>query len=357
MTWRICPHQYACDFGTCIPAWQHFPFAQIIFTDFRSRNCQRFFTCRNFIDLFITIFIRQVYKFPECNAFNSDFVLMLCSQFLSGIRMIEGLALRILSGTGVIAADDEVICSVIPPNDHVPERFTWASHPHRKRKNGHHRIGVIKMLFHQCPYAADPRIVIDITRTRDTGCGMNQQSALNNFAGASRCCFMASVHRIPSLKCDNIFMMHCCQSLPDLSGRKTERLKIMVPWQRYYLQRSGDILRTPLTHFPDEWMPRVGRTQDAGSLLTAVITVYFFDRHYRQHFILRTAKGDPLVQFQSGKMLQWKGNWNGEKCPVGKPHLLHDSVVIRFSDKPVQRRKRPRREQFQVANRPRRDLY
>ena len=55
---------------------------------------------------------------------------MFLEQFLRLVRPVEWFAVGIFSGTGVVAAYDQVRTAVVLANDAVPDGLAWSAHAH-----------------------------------------------------------------------------------------------------------------------------------------------------------------------------------------------------------------------------------
>src|SRR5215213_627758 len=89
---------------------------------------------RNFVGLDIPIFLRQVNKFLKRNHPHAKLFSKLLQQVLRIIWTVKRFPVRIQSGTGMIAADDEMVGAVVSSNESVPQGFAWSSHAHGQRQ-------------------------------------------------------------------------------------------------------------------------------------------------------------------------------------------------------------------------------
>ena len=63
-----------------------------------------------------------------------ELFLVLLHELLRVVRAVERLAVAVVAGAGVIAADDEVRAAVVLADDRVPHGFARAAHAHRERQ-------------------------------------------------------------------------------------------------------------------------------------------------------------------------------------------------------------------------------
>ena len=59
----------------------------------------------------VAVLVGQVDHLLEVDHLHADLILILAHRLLGGVGRVEGLAGRVLAGSGVVAADDEVRCS------------------------------------------------------------------------------------------------------------------------------------------------------------------------------------------------------------------------------------------------------
>src|SRR6202158_69286 len=107
MPWRIAAAQFLDDFGISEPRRDVAAFIEAL-PQFRAGDVEHLSALRYFVGWDITVFVLQIDHHLEGNHGYAHFLLMLLEQFLGVVRTVEVLAVGILSGTGMIAANDEV---------------------------------------------------------------------------------------------------------------------------------------------------------------------------------------------------------------------------------------------------------
>src|SRR6185295_16312928 len=78
----------------------------------------------------ITIFIWKIDKFLKWDHLDGDLRFVLPHKFLRVIRAVERFARGILSRPCMVAANNEMIRSVVAADDCMEQRFLWTSHTH-----------------------------------------------------------------------------------------------------------------------------------------------------------------------------------------------------------------------------------
>ena len=124
---------------------------------------------------------------------------MLLHELLRVVRAVERLAVAVVAGTGVVAADDEVRAAVVLADDRVPHGLARAAHAHRERQQAQRRrllgIGLQQVLV-----AAHAREVVDVAGLRHADDGMDQQVRFDVLRRAERELLVRAVHRIARLE-------------------------------------------------------------------------------------------------------------------------------------------------------------
>lgn len=101
-----------------------------------SGNVEGFGASGNLIRGNVLVRVGQVSDLLEGHYLDVDLVLVLLDKVLGIVRAVEILAGRVLSGTSVVTANDEVSGSVVLADDGVPEGLTGTSHAHGQGQEG-----------------------------------------------------------------------------------------------------------------------------------------------------------------------------------------------------------------------------
>ena len=132
---------------------------------------------------------------------------VLLDELLGVVRAVDVLALRVLTGTGVVTADDEVSGTVILPDDGVPQSLTGTTHAHgqgQETQDGH-AVGVAgeKGLV-----GAHTGEVVNVTGLGETDNGVNQDVGLTSASSTDGQLTVSTVHGV-SISLD--FFRFWCQ--------------------------------------------------------------------------------------------------------------------------------------------------
>ena len=131
--------------------------------------------------------------------FDTDLVGVLGHHLLRIVWAVEILALRVLARSGVVTADDEVGTAMVTPDQSVPQRFTWASHPHGQVQQRHGR-GLIGVVPHDRLVAAHAGKVVNVARLGHADNWMDQQVCFSQLRGANRQFDVRAMERVPGLE-------------------------------------------------------------------------------------------------------------------------------------------------------------
>jgi len=132
--WRRDTRQDSRSLGSREPVREYPSVVQIMLPDLRPGYGGRFHTGRNSILLFIAIFLRQIDHLFERDHLDADLGFKPLQQLLRVVGSVKGFSLRVLSGSGVISTNDEMVDAVVSPDDRVPDRLARSTHPHGQRQ-------------------------------------------------------------------------------------------------------------------------------------------------------------------------------------------------------------------------------
>src|SRR5450631_431582 len=170
--WWIAAAQFLHYFRISEPRRNFAAFVEPL-AQFRARDVEYLRALRHFIGWDVSVFVLQIHHHLEGNHLDAHFRFMLLEQFLSVVRAVEVLAVRIFSRTGMIAADDEVRAAVVLAYQAVPNRLARSAHAHGQRQHGEFDRAV-RVLREQQLVAAGAHEIIDVARLGHTDRGMDQ---------------------------------------------------------------------------------------------------------------------------------------------------------------------------------------
>lgn len=147
------------------------------------------------IDGSVLVGVGQVGDLLELDDLNAQLVAVLLNRVLGVVRAVELLTLGVLTGTGVVTANNEVSGTVVLPDNGVPDGLTGTSHTHGQGQEGErgHSIGVAG---EQRLVDADTGEVVDITRLRQTDDGVDQDVGLAGTSSTDGQLTVSAVHGV-----------------------------------------------------------------------------------------------------------------------------------------------------------------
>ena len=156
----------------------------------------------NLVDGTVLVGVGQIGDHLELDDLNAELILVLLNGVLGIVGTVEVDALGVLTGTGMVTADNEVCGTVVLTDDGVPDGLTRTTHAHgqtQQTQNGH-AVGVAGQ---QGLVGADTGEVVNVTGLGETDDGVDQDIGL---AGASRAdsqLTVGTMHGVTSLESDN----------------------------------------------------------------------------------------------------------------------------------------------------------
>ena len=139
----------------------------------------------------------------ERNHSNTQLIAVLGDKFLRVVGVVKVLSIRIFSRASVIAADNEMRCTVVFANDGVPECLARPRHAHCKRKEGEvrHAIGIHG---HDRLVHAHTSIVVNVTGFGEANDGMNENICLVLACSTDGQLSVRTMHGIARLERDDL---------------------------------------------------------------------------------------------------------------------------------------------------------
>lgn len=165
---------------------------------FGTGDVQSLHTGRNLILRLVLIGVGQVGDLLELDNLNTQLVLVLLDGVLSVVRAVELLALGILTGTGVVTANDEVGSTVVLTDDGVPDGLTGTTHTHGKAeqtKDGH-SVGVAGQ---EGLVSTDTGEVVNVTGLGETDNGVDQDISRASTSRTDGQLTVSSVHGVSAV--------------------------------------------------------------------------------------------------------------------------------------------------------------
>ncbi len=217
---------------------------------------------------------------------------MLLEKLLRVVGSVKGLAIFVLAGTGVVAADNEVRAAVILANQSVPNRLTRPAQTHGQ---GQHRElhGAVRIFCKQQFVAACADEIIHVARLGHSDRRMNQQIGFDLLGGAHGEFDVRAVHGITCLERDNVDPAQACEFGSQFSRRQPKGTEIVVRGRLEFLDPPPDI---PRVRFIDgvvgARMRGAGGIENGLCFGLAVGLPHIFDMQHAQHHALGVAQRD-----------------------------------------------------------------
>ena len=150
----------------------------------------------------VLVDVRAVGDLLELDDLDTQLALVLLDGVLSVVGAVEVLALGVLTGTGVVTANNEVGGAMVLPDDGVPDGLTGTTHTHgqgQETQDGH-TVGVTG---EESLVGTDTGEVVNVTGLGKTDNGVDQDVGLVGAGGTDGQLTVSSVHGVSGLESDN----------------------------------------------------------------------------------------------------------------------------------------------------------
>lgn len=169
------------------------------------------------VDGEVLVRIGEVDHGLELDHLDTKLLLVLLDEDLSIIRTVVVLALLVLTGTGVVTANDEVGSTVVLSDNGVPEGLAGTTHSHGEgqKSESSHAVGVSGQ---ESLVDTDTGEVVNVTGLGETNDGLDQNVGLLRAGGADRQLTMSSVHGVSGLESDDLLPAELVEVSAELRG-------------------------------------------------------------------------------------------------------------------------------------------
>ena len=150
----------------------------------------------------VLVDVRAVGDLLELDDLDTQLALVLLDGVLSVVGAVEVPALGVLTGTGVVTANNEVGGAMVLPDDGVPDGLTGTTHTHgqgQETQDGH-TVGVTG---EESLVGTDTGEVVNVTGLGKTDNGVDQDVGLVGAGGTDGQLTVSSVHGVSGLESDN----------------------------------------------------------------------------------------------------------------------------------------------------------
>ena len=171
----------------------------------------------DFVGGHVLALVREIRHLLEGHHLDAELLVVLHDGVLGVVGPVEVLAVLVLAGAGVVAADDEVGGAVVAADNGVPDCLAGAAHAHgqgQERELGH-AVGVAREegLVHP-----DSGEVVDVAGLGETHHGVNQDVSLLGAGGTDRELAVGAVHGVAGLEGHDAFPPELVEEGSQLGG-------------------------------------------------------------------------------------------------------------------------------------------
>jgi len=300
----------------------------------------------------VAILILEVDHHVERHHGHADIGFVLFENFLRFVRTIERLAVRILAGAGVIAADDEVGAAVVFPDERVPDGLAWSAHAHGEREQRKLR-SALREFWKQQLIAAHAGVVIDVAWLGHAYDGMNQQVGFDLFSRAEGEFYVGAVHGISRLKRDHLGPAFAGKLGANFCGSEADGAEIVVRRNLQGFDFAADIPGIRLVHdVIGAGMGGAGAGENRLCFGFAIGLPYIFHMHHGEHHAFGITERD-LARARSellGEVFRHvQGDGHGPKNSAGQSHVFANAVVVGARHEAAERRESAGDQQLQIT--------
>ena len=190
------------DFWVGEPFWDLATCAETV-AELRAGNVESSDASWDFVLGAVLVAVWEVGHHLEGNDLDTKLILVFLNSVLSIVWAVELLALAVLSGSSVIATNDEVGCSKVLADNGVPDSLTGSTHAHgegEETKDGH-TIGVP---WEERLVNTDTGEVIDVSWLCETNDWVDENVGLAGTGSSNGQFSVGSVHWVSGLESDNL---------------------------------------------------------------------------------------------------------------------------------------------------------
>jgi hypothetical protein len=302
----------------------------------RSQLCagdvQRTDTLRNLVHWAVLVAVGQVGHHLEGDDLDAKLVLVLLHSVLGVVRSVELLSSAVLSGTGVVSANNEVGASVVLTDDGVPDSLTRTAHTHSQRKQtkDRHTVGVAG---HESLVDTHTGEVVNVTGLGQTHNGVDEDIGLSVTGSTDSELTVSTVHRVSGLEGNNARPAKLVEVESEFGRGISQRNVIVVLQSIDGVELSADIeLLDGVVEVLDGGMLLIA-TEDLVGLLSLVWLVDIVDGNDRKVAVIaEVAEGESTARSDleavNGLLRNIEVDGHGEEVAICKSVVLDDAVVV-----------------------------
>jgi hypothetical protein len=311
-------------------------------------------TLRDLVDGKVLIRVGQVDHGLELDHLNAKLLLMLLDEDLSIIRTVVVLALLVLTGTGVVTANNEVGSTVVLADDGVPESLTGTTHSHgegQKSESGH-TVGVTGQ---ESLVDTDTGEVIDVTGLGETNDGLDEDVGLLRAGGADRQLTMSTVHGVSGLESNDLLPAELVEVSAELRGGKSKVEEVVVLETVDSLKLTTHVeLLGGIEKVLDTRVGVIVAAKDLLGLVDLVRSVDILDGQDSEvSVVTEVAEGDASTSLEAElvdlSLVDIQVDGHGEESAIGKTVVLNNAIVVLLSQETFEGRETTVKDQLKIA--------
>ena len=343
--------QFGDDFREGEPVGNIQTFAQAA-TQFGAGDAQNGRAFGHFVDREILGLFLHIDHLFEVDHLDADFLLVLGHHFLRGVGVVEILALAVLAGASMIAANDEVGQTVVLADDRVPQSLARATHAHGKVEKRQVRCGLRILVQHRL-IAADASEVVNVARLGHADDRMDQKVRLSFLGSAEGQFLVRAVQRVAGLEGDDARPAELAEIGAQFVRRVATALEIIVDGLLDADDRAAQVDRAGLVvQVVDGRMGQVVGAEDAFGFPRLVRHPFVGDRQDGEDDAFLIAERNVLTRLDlGGEVFGYvKVDRHRPERAIGKPHVGDHAIIVGLAHEPFQRVEAAVHQKLEIAD-------
>ena len=264
-----------------------------------------------------------------------EFLFVLPEEFLRIVRSVERVAVLVVAGARMIAADDEVRAAIVLAHDRMQKSFAWPAHAHGEIQQAQLRR-LLGVLLEDVLIAAHAREVIDVARLGHADDRVNQQIRIG-FAGRTERQFLVRpVQRVPGLESNDLAPSQLAETTAQLRRGVPEQLEVIVGRRLDAMNPATEIDRVrDVLQVVDCRVRVIGRAVDTLGLAHEIGRPDVADLECREQHTFRVAERDLLafLEFTGKGLCHVERDRQRPEHATGEPHGIADTLVVVLAEK------------------------
>lgn len=306
------------------------------------------------VDGEVLVRIGEVDHGLELDHLDTKLLLVLLDEDLSIIRTVVVLALLVLTGTGVVTANDEVGSTVVLSDNGVPEGLAGTTHSHGEgqKSESSHAVGVSGQ---ESLVDTDTGEVVNVTGLGETNDGLDQNVGLLRAGGADRQLTMSSVHGVSGLESDDLLPAELVEVSAELRGSESEVEEIVVLETVDSLKLTTNVeLLSGIKEILNTGVGVIIAAKDLLGLVDLVRSVDILDsQDSKVSVVTEIAEGDASTSLDTKLvdlgLVNIEVDRHGEEGAISETVVLNNAIVVLLSQKTFERGEATVKDQLKIA--------